>query len=215
MTGAGGAFLHSVGSGAPGEDVQGGVGGSGSNQSALPLADASDGSSILPIGGAKQPTFPHPDFAQMLPFKPKAYPRTGSHPVAGGEFPPPPAASALIHMLPPPECFHGPFVQVDKFLEHFLNLEIPEGGFFFLVESFIINAPTWLPPTVGRNMCNLHSQSSSYTKFVCRNAYFCLLHGVMIMHIYLRRIFFKGQKLFSSFQRNICGYCCLYNRCSL
>ncbi|KAL5108037.1 Cleavage stimulation factor subunit 3 [Taenia crassiceps] len=126
VTGAGGAFLHSVGSGAPGEDVQGGVGGGGSNQSALPLADAGDGSGILPSGGAKQPTFPQPDFAQMLPFKPKAYPRTGSHPVAGGEFPPPPAASALIHMLPPPECFHGPFVQVDKFLEHFLNLEIPE-----------------------------------------------------------------------------------------
>ncbi|KAH9280651.1 Cleavage stimulation factor subunit 3 [Echinococcus granulosus] len=126
VTGAGGAFLHSVGSGAPGEDAQGGIGGSGSNQSALPLADAGDGSSILSSGGTKQPTFPQPDFAQMLPFKPKAYPRTGSHPVAGGEFPPPPAASALIHMLPPPECFHGPFVQVDKFLEHFLNLDIPE-----------------------------------------------------------------------------------------
>ncbi|CDS37190.1 cleavage stimulation factor subunit 3 [Echinococcus multilocularis] len=126
VTGAGGAFLHSVGSGAPGDDAQGGLSGSGSNQSAMPLADAGDGSNILSSGGTKQPTFPQPDFAQMLPFKPKAYPRTGSHPVAGGEFPPPPAASALIHMLPPPECFHGPFVQVDKFLEHFLNLDIPE-----------------------------------------------------------------------------------------
>ncbi len=89
-------------------------------------AGASDGDPLGTSGPAKQPTYPQPDVSQMLPFKPKAYPRTGSHPVPGGEFPPPPAASALIHMLPPPECFHGPFVQVDKFLEHFMDLEIPE-----------------------------------------------------------------------------------------
>lgn len=76
--------------------------------------------------GDKRPSYPQPDVSQMLPFKPKAYPRTGSHPVAGGEFPPPPTASALIRLLPPPECFHGPFVEVDKFLEHFLELDIPE-----------------------------------------------------------------------------------------
>ncbi|CAL8073455.1 unnamed protein product [Calicophoron daubneyi] len=74
----------------------------------------------------QRPAYPQPDVSQMLPFKPKAYPRTGSHPVAGGEFPPPPAASALLRLLPPPECFHGPFVEVDKFLEHFLELEIPD-----------------------------------------------------------------------------------------
>ncbi|CAH8876113.1 unnamed protein product [Trichobilharzia szidati] len=79
------------------------------------------------IGGAiKKPTYPQPDVAQMLPFKPKAYPRTGSHPVAGGEFPPPPAASSLLKLLPPPQCFQGPFVDVDRFLEHFLDLEIPD-----------------------------------------------------------------------------------------
>ncbi|KAF5400475.1 hypothetical protein PHET_05982 [Paragonimus heterotremus] len=74
----------------------------------------------------QRPAYPQPDVSQMLPFKPKAYPRTGSHPVAGGEFPPPPTASALLRLLPPPECFHGPFVEVDKFLEHFLELEIPD-----------------------------------------------------------------------------------------
>lgn len=72
------------------------------------------------------PSYPRPDYNQMLPFKPKAYPRTGSHPVPGGEFPPPPAASALLRLLPPPECFHGPFVQVAKFIDHFLELKIPE-----------------------------------------------------------------------------------------
>ncbi|THD21781.1 Cleavage stimulation factor subunit 3 [Fasciola hepatica] len=76
--------------------------------------------------GEQRPSYPQPDISQMLPFKPKAYPRTGSHPVAGGEFPPPPTASALLRLLPPPECFHGPFVEVDKFLEHFLELEIPD-----------------------------------------------------------------------------------------
>lgn len=128
VTGVGGAFLPSLGFAATCEDMQSGMGVGSSNQPSLQQVDSGDCSiGLLPSGGIKQPTFPKPDFAQMLPFKPKAYPRTGSHPVAGGEFPPPPAASALIHILPPPECFHGPFVQVDKFLEHFLNLEIPEG----------------------------------------------------------------------------------------
>ncbi|VDD75299.1 unnamed protein product [Mesocestoides corti] len=121
LTGVGGTFIPSIPSASVGDDLQG----SGATQSALPMLDSGDGAVVM-SGGSKQPTFPQPDFSQMLPFKPKAYPRTGSHPVAGGEFPPPPAASALIHMLPPPDCFHGPFVQVDKFLEHFLNLEIPE-----------------------------------------------------------------------------------------
>jgi len=72
------------------------------------------------------PNYPRPDYNHMLPFKPKAYPRTASHPVPGGEFPPPPAASALLRLLPPPECFHGPFVQMTKFMETFLDLKIPE-----------------------------------------------------------------------------------------
>ncbi|CAG2210636.1 CSTF3 [Mytilus edulis] len=51
----------------------------------------------------------------------------GSHPVSGGEFPPPPAAGSLLTVLPPPECFHGPFVMMDKFIEHMKNLTLPEG----------------------------------------------------------------------------------------
>ncbi|CAH8626327.1 unnamed protein product [Heterobilharzia americana] len=32
-------------------------------------------------GTDQKPTYPQPDVSQMLPFKPKAYPRTGSHPI--------------------------------------------------------------------------------------------------------------------------------------
>ncbi|KAL3317779.1 Cleavage stimulation factor subunit 3 [Cichlidogyrus casuarinus] len=77
----------------------------------------------------KKPTYPKPDTSQMLPFKPKAYPRSGSHVVPGGEFPPPPAASSLVKLLPPPECFHGPFVNINKFMDHMLELELPEDYF--------------------------------------------------------------------------------------
>ena len=75
---------------------------------------------------ADTPSYPRPDFNQMLPFKPKAYPRITSHIVPGGEFPLPPAASALLSLLPPPECFHGPFVQITKFMKMFSDLNIPE-----------------------------------------------------------------------------------------
>lgn len=133
MTGSGGGFLHSVGpSGGVHLDDVAAVGGSGAGPSTLPdSADTlSTGMGIIGVNGlpkSQQPTFPRPDFAQMLPFKPKAFPRTDSHPVEGGEFPPPAAASDLLRRLPPPECFHGPFVQMDRFLEHFLELEIPQG----------------------------------------------------------------------------------------
>ncbi|KAA0192367.1 Cleavage stimulation factor subunit 3 [Fasciolopsis buskii] len=114
------------------EDVLGGVlashGGVTGAFSGAPGGGVSDvaGVSGSSASGDQRPAYPQPDISQMLPFKPKAYPRTGSHPVAGGEFPPPPTASALLRLLPPPECFHGPFVEVDKFLEHFLELEIPD-----------------------------------------------------------------------------------------
>ncbi|XP_052088640.1 cleavage stimulation factor subunit 3-like [Mytilus californianus] len=74
----------------------------------------------------RQPEYPKPDIEQMLPFKPKAVVLPGSHPVSGGEFPPPPAAGSLMTVLPPPECFHGPFVLMDKFIEHMKNLTLPE-----------------------------------------------------------------------------------------
>ncbi|XP_076467376.1 cleavage stimulation factor subunit 3-like [Babylonia areolata] len=76
---------------------------------------------------AKRPRFVKPDFDQMLPFKPRAIVPPGSHPVPGGVFPPPPAAAALLQILPPPQCFAGPHVLMDKFMEHMLNLQLPSG----------------------------------------------------------------------------------------
>uniref|UniRef100_A0A158QHI6 Suf domain-containing protein n=1 Tax=Rodentolepis nana TaxID=102285 RepID=A0A158QHI6_RODNA len=133
VTGSGGGFLLSVGPGggyvddtAAGVGGGGGIGGPSLPDSTDPLSTNTAAAGLNGTkAGTQQPTFPRPDFSQMLPFKPKAFPRTNSHPVEGGEFPPPPAASDLLRRLPPPECFRGPFVQMDKFLEHFLELEIP------------------------------------------------------------------------------------------
>ncbi|XP_071941961.1 cleavage stimulation factor subunit 3-like isoform X2 [Antedon mediterranea] len=54
----------------------------------------------------KKPEYPKPDLAQMLPFKPKAFPPIGAHIVPGGVFPPPPAASYVMSLLPPPTSFN-------------------------------------------------------------------------------------------------------------
>lgn len=75
----------------------------------------------------KRPEYPKPDTGQMLPFKPKIVLAADAHVVPGGEFPVPSAAAALMTMMPPPECFHGPFVVMEKFVDHFMNLELPDG----------------------------------------------------------------------------------------
>ena len=95
-----------------------------------------------------------PDFSQMTPFKPKLQWTPGEHIapgiiflfifflnhilkfhqlililfVTGGCFPLPPAASQLCSMLPPPHCFHGPFVIVDPVMELIKHLNITESG---------------------------------------------------------------------------------------
>ncbi|XP_067120911.1 cleavage stimulation factor subunit 3 isoform X1 [Centruroides vittatus] len=74
----------------------------------------------------RKPAFPRPDTNQMIPFKPRQIYPTLAHPVAGGVFPVPPAASYLLTLLPPPTCFHGPFVGVDSLIEIFKNCTLPE-----------------------------------------------------------------------------------------
>ncbi|XP_005107016.1 cleavage stimulation factor subunit 3 [Aplysia californica] len=75
---------------------------------------------------AKRPRYPQPDVEQMLPFKPRAVVPTAAHPVPGGVFPPPPAASVLLQVLPPPECFRGPNVIIDKMMEFMMQVKLPE-----------------------------------------------------------------------------------------
>jgi mRNA cleavage and polyadenylation factor I complex, subunit RNA14, putative (fragment) len=45
----------------------------------------------------------------------------GSHSVAGGIFPPPPAVGLLLSQLPHPSSYHGPFVMVDELMNLFHN----------------------------------------------------------------------------------------------
>lgn len=73
-----------------------------------------------------QRLLPRPDISQMIPFKPKRDPYPGEHPVPGGSFPLPPTAAHVCTLLPPPTCFHGPFVVVDSILEIFNKIQLPE-----------------------------------------------------------------------------------------
>ncbi|CAI9734176.1 cleavage stimulation factor subunit 3-like [Octopus vulgaris] len=74
----------------------------------------------------KRPEYPKPDLEQMLPYKPRLLPPSGAHPMPGGVFPPPPAAAHLLTLLPPPNCFHGPFVMIDQFIKHITNVTLPD-----------------------------------------------------------------------------------------
>ncbi|GIY24116.1 cleavage stimulation factor subunit 3 [Caerostris extrusa] len=65
----------------------------------------------------KKPPFPTPDTLQMIPFKPRQIYPTAAHPVPGGVFPPPPSASFLMTILPPPSSFQGPFVKIDDLMK--------------------------------------------------------------------------------------------------
>lgn len=71
-------------------------------------------------------TLPRPDFAQMIPYKPKQNAYPGEHPLAGGTFPQPPALAALCSQLPPPVCFRGPFVSIDQLFDVFNHIQLPE-----------------------------------------------------------------------------------------
>lgn len=46
----------------------------------------------------------------------------------GGVFPMPPGLAQLTAELPPPSCFHGPFVSIDLLLEHLDRLALANSG---------------------------------------------------------------------------------------
>ncbi|XP_063696707.1 protein suppressor of forked [Culicoides brevitarsis] len=72
------------------------------------------------------PVIPKPDFSQMIPYKPKANAYPGEHPIAGGTFPQPPALASLCARLPPPTSFRGPFVVIDKLIDIFNRIQLPD-----------------------------------------------------------------------------------------
>uniref|UniRef100_UPI00358F54D8 cleavage stimulation factor subunit 3 isoform X2 n=1 Tax=Myxine glutinosa TaxID=7769 RepID=UPI00358F54D8 len=74
----------------------------------------------------KKPEYPKPNTRQMVPFQPRHMTPPGMHPIPGGVFPVPGAAISLLKLLPPPICFHGPFVHVDKLLELFRDCKLPQ-----------------------------------------------------------------------------------------
>ncbi|KAL4083506.1 hypothetical protein QTP88_028822 [Uroleucon formosanum] len=69
---------------------------------------------------------PKLDVSQMIPYKPKLNAFPGEHIVPGGTFPLPPTAGQLKQVLPPPGCFHGPFVAVDMLIDILLRLILPD-----------------------------------------------------------------------------------------
>jgi len=71
-----------------------------------------------------QGNFPQPDMRQMLPWKSKnAF--NGVQPIpGGGMFLFPSIIAEMIHRLPPPTSFDGPYVIVDEFISNFKNINI-------------------------------------------------------------------------------------------
>jgi cleavage stimulation factor subunit 3 len=91
-------------------------------------------------GGSNVPVddigYAKPDINHMIPFKPRRIPVPGSHPVSGGEFPMPQTAHNALKLMPPPVCFHGPFVRVDDLIDKFRSGEIPN------IDEFVRNKNT-------------------------------------------------------------------------
>ncbi|XP_026322588.1 protein suppressor of forked [Hyposmocoma kahamanoa] len=67
-----------------------------------------------------------PDTNQMIPYKPKSNPLPGEHPIPGGTFPVPPAAAHLCTLMPPPSSYRGPFVAVDRLMQLFNRISLPD-----------------------------------------------------------------------------------------
>ncbi|XP_054724152.1 cleavage stimulation factor subunit 3-like [Uloborus diversus] len=94
--------------------------------------------SILEDEKDKKPPYPVPDTLQMIPFKPRQIYPTAAHPVPGGVFPPPPSASYIMTLLPPPTSFHGPFVSVDDLIKVIQMWRLPENPPRSTVENGVV-----------------------------------------------------------------------------
>ncbi|XP_064401775.1 cleavage stimulation factor subunit 3-like [Halichondria panicea] len=85
--------------------LEGGVGGGASG--------SGGGSLVMEL---REAAISKPDLQQMLPFKPSSVSGVGMNAVPGGCFPLPSELSNLLSRLPPPDCFHGPFVQLNELM---------------------------------------------------------------------------------------------------
>ena len=128
------------------------------NQSTISAIDTQlNGSDIIPVITKK--VF-KPDTSQMVPFKPKFRWLVGEHRVSGGGFPLPPAVSALCQTLPPPDCYQGPFVMVDRLMDVFMTMTLPHAS---LPEASInVNGAERVPSLIyaNSNVKNFPSVSS-------------------------------------------------------
>merc|ERR1719184_130549 len=104
-----------------------------SSSSSLTFANKPSSNSSSATNGASAATasvgeqgVPRPDFSQMVPFKPKVNWRPGEFMLPGGTFPLPPAAQELVQILPPPTCFNGPHVIVEKLCDIFDKIRLPD-----------------------------------------------------------------------------------------
>lgn len=106
---------------------------------------------VQPITDDNTPVLIRPDFSQMIPYKPKANAYPGEHPLPGGSFPQPPALAHLCSRLPPPQCFHGPFVIIDKLIDIFNRMQLPDGKINrrFMLLGFRLKVFSFLAPVTA------------------------------------------------------------------
>jgi len=90
-----------------------------------------------------------PDTSQMVPFKPQFKWIIGEHRVSGGSFPLPVAAIALCQSLPPPDCYQGPFVMVDRLMDVFMTMKLPHS--LLPENSNDVNGTDRIPSFVSAN----------------------------------------------------------------
>ncbi|CAD5125908.1 DgyrCDS14090 [Dimorphilus gyrociliatus] len=89
------------------------------------IADKSD--TIKKEEGRAEKSYARPDLTCFIPFKPKrSHFGAAIHPP--GVFSLPSSACDLLQRLPPPESFQGPFVVMEKFMEHMMMIPVPDGG---------------------------------------------------------------------------------------
>ncbi|KAI0982479.1 hypothetical protein GJ496_003946 [Pomphorhynchus laevis] len=110
--------------------------------------------SILNIESTSQHyRLPEPNTSSMLPYNPTAKAPIGLHLLSGGIFLEPNACYELLRMLPPPSCFHGPFVMIDKLLDIIVQTEF----------NNVINSDTIAKPLLLADLTNNTTSASNLT----------------------------------------------------